>query len=168
MFCGIGRNKDGDCKKPPKSPIVFGEQNNDKNPSVSPITTKTGPIKRSSVSPIQTQTQTPPPEISDKTFEEAVELLDIEAEEPSRVLADKYGLVAPGKLPGRAYRLEQLGHPAYTYPKSNRRARHTQSNKSKKKGGLYKKRKTRRRKRKRRKTRKKRKRKKRRRKTRRN
>ena len=32
MFCGIGRNKDGDCKKPPKSPIVFGEQNNDKNP----------------------------------------------------------------------------------------------------------------------------------------
>ena len=40
MFCGIGRNKDGDCKKPPKSPIVFGKQNNDKNPSVSPITTK--------------------------------------------------------------------------------------------------------------------------------
>ena len=164
MFCGIGRNKDGDCKKPPKSPIVFGEQNNDKNPSVSPITTKTGPIKRSSVSPIQTQT---PPQISDKTYDEAVAALDVKSE--TGRLADKYGLVKPGKLPGRAFRLEQLGHPAYTYPKSNKRARHTQmKNRSKKKGGLYKKRKTKRRKRKRRKTRKKRKRKKRRRKTRRN
>ena len=158
MFCGIGRNKDGDCKKPPKSPIVFGKQTNDKNPSVSPITTKTGPTKRSSVSPIQ---------ISDKTFEEAVKQLDIEAEEPSRVLADKYGLVAPGKLPGRAYELGKVGHSAYAYGKPKRRARHTKkSNQSKKKGGRYKKRKTRRRKR--RKTRKKRKRKKRRRKTRRN
>tara|TARA_Y100000748_G_C15313894_1_gene417286 strand:+ start:64 stop:534 length:471 start_codon:yes stop_codon:yes gene_type:complete len=156
MFCGIGRNKDGDCKKPPKSPIVFGDQNNNKKPSVSPITTKTAPTKRSSVSPIQ---------ISDKTFEEAVKELDVPSE--SGRLADKYGLVAPGNLPGRAYNLGKAGHPAYAFPRSKRRSRHTKkSNQSKKKGGRYKKRKTRRRKR--RKTRKKRKRKKRRRKTRRN
>ena len=158
MFCGIGRDKSNkDCKKPSKSPIVFGKQNNDKKPSVSPITTKTEPTKRSAVSPIP---------ISNRTFEEAVEELDVKSE--SGRLADKYGLVAPGNLPGRAYDLGKLGHPAYAVPRSKRRPRRTvKSNQSKKKGGRYKKRKTRRRRR--RKTRRKRKkRRKKRRKTRRN
>ena len=159
MFCGIGRKKDGHCKKPPKSPIVFGQHDNDKKPSVSPITTKTGPIKRPLVSPIQT-----PPEISHITFEEAVKALDVTSEQGH--LADKYGLVAPGNLPGRAYDLGKKGHPAYAHDRPKTKTTHTKKKHGK--GGRYKKRKTRRRRRKRRKTKKKRKRKKRRRKTRRN
>ena len=35
-------------------------------------------------------------------------------------------------MPGIAFKLEQAGHSSYTYPKLNRRARHTKkSNKSK-------------------------------------
>lgn len=155
MFCGIGRKK-GDCKKPPKSPIVFGEQNNDKKPSVSPITTKTGPQKRSSVSPIQ---------ISDKTFEEAVAAIDVTSEQGR--LADKFELVAPGNMPGRAYELGKKGHPAYAHDRPKTKTTHTKKKHGK--GGRYKKRKTRRRKtRKTRKKRKKRRKRKRRRKTRRN
>jgi hypothetical protein len=150
MFCGMSGRDKGDCKKPPKSPIVFGNQTKDKVPSVSPMTTKTPP-KRSSVSPIQ---------ISDQTFDEAVKQLDVKSETDS--LADKYGLVVPGNLPGRAFKLEQAGHRPYAaYGKPKRRARHTKkSNSSKKKGGRYKKRRTRRGKRGKRKTKKKRKRRK--------
>ena len=139
MFCGIGRNKDKDCKKPQVSPAVFG-----KNPSTSPITVKEKKptevkpteVKLSAISPVTVDRQT-----SDKIYNKAVKLLDVENE--TEKLTHRLGLVTPGKLPGRA-----RGLTAYKTTKS----------KTKKKGGKRKTRRTRKTKRKR-KTRKKRKRK---------
>jgi len=122
MFCGIGRNKDKDCKKPPVSPVVFG-----KNPSTSPITVKEEKpteVKLSAISPVTVGRQT-----SDEIYKEAVKLLDVENETEKRT--EKLGLVTPGKLPGRA-----RGLTAYKTTKS----------KTKKKGGKRKTRRTRKRK----------------------
>ena len=137
-FCGIGRrNKDSDnCKKPPKSPIIFGKPGN-KKPSTSPVTVKEKDDKKSSsgvrVSPIS----------FDNKYKNAVDMLDVKSKESE--LADKLGLLRVSKIPGKARKLQ-----SYKNKTSN------------KKGGKRRRRKKRKtRKKRRRKTRKKRRRKKR-------
>ena len=98
-FCGIGRrNKDSDnCKKPPKSPIIFGKPGN-KKPSTSPVTVKEKDDKKSSsgvrVSPIS----------FDNKYKNAVDMLDVKSKESE--LADELGLLRVGKTPGTARKLQ--------------------------------------------------------------
>tara|TARA_Y100000768_G_C23951053_1_gene670239 strand:+ start:83 stop:499 length:417 start_codon:yes stop_codon:yes gene_type:complete len=103
MFCGIGRNKSKDCKKPPK---IY------KHPSTSPITVKEKADKKSSrasISPI-----TVPRSKSDKIYDEAVKNLDVQSK--SSKLADELGLLTVGKIPGKA-----RGLPAYE-PRTTKKA----------------------------------------------
>ena len=105
MFCGIGRVKNKDCKKP--NTKIY------KHPSTSPLTVEKQADKpsRASISPI-----TVPRSKSDEIYDKAVKNLDVQSK--SSKLADKLGLLTVGKIPGKS-----RGLPAYKTKKAGKRKR---------------------------------------------